>query len=103
MLGVLPTSPRRVWCLCTPGMWFRLSQGKLHIISSASTEAQRLWLPRPEPPWVPEPGFTPSGGLPLAWVPSQLAFCGEAAAGGFELILEQDEDSIPGKENPRES
>lgn len=47
MLRALPTSPLRVWCLCTPGMGFRRSQGKLQIISSASTEAQKLWLPRP--------------------------------------------------------
>lgn len=68
MLRVLPTSPLRVWCLCTPGMGFRLSQRKPQIISSASTEAQRLWLPRPHNrgsgPLFQE--LPPSRGLPLA-------------------------------------
>lgn len=40
----------------------------------------------------------------MAWVLSHLAFCGEAAAGGFGLILEYDRgEEVPGKENPRES
>lgn len=57
MLRVVPTSPRRAWCLCTLGMGFRLSPGKLQIISSTSTEAQRLWLPSPHNRGEVDPSF----------------------------------------------
>lgn len=55
-------------CGVCPGMGFRHSKRKPLIISSASTEAQRLWLPRPHNRGAVAPfqELPPSRRLPLA-------------------------------------